>query len=68
MVATEPDWEYAPVRIPPDTDRGLAATVIAMQANLGGWELARVRLHADGTRKVMLRRRRRHRDLPRPAL
>lgn len=61
-------WEYAPVRIPPDTNRSLAATLLTMQAESGGWELDRVRLHADGTRRVWLRRRLRHRHLPGPQL
>jgi hypothetical protein len=68
MEAGETDWEYAPVRIPAGTDRGVAATLLAMQGELGGWELARVRLHPDGTRRVMLRRRPRHRLLPHPVL
>jgi hypothetical protein len=51
------DYEYAPVRIPPGTDRGAAAEHLTLQAEYGGWELDRVRLHADGTRRVWLRRR-----------
>ncbi len=66
--ATRADWEYAPVRIPPDVSRGMAATMLSMQAEAGGWELDRVQLYVDGTRRVMLRRRPRHRDLPGPLL
>lgn len=53
-----PDYEYAPLRLPPGTDRVTATVQLSLQAEYGGWELARVRLYADGTRKVILRRRR----------
>ena len=53
-----PDYEYAPLRLPPGTDRVTATVQLSLQAEFGGWELARVRLYADGTRKVVLRRRR----------
>ena len=63
-------YEYEPVRIPPGTDRGTAAVQLALQAEYGGWELDRVRLHSDGTRQVKLRRRRipARVPLPRPIL
>jgi hypothetical protein len=61
-----PDWEYAPLRIPPGTSRSAAATMLSLQADVGGWELARLQLHADGTRKVILRRRPRLSFLPMP--
>jgi hypothetical protein len=61
-----PDWEYAPLRIPPGTSRSAAATMLSLQADVGGWELARLQLHADGTRKVVLRRRPRLSFLPMP--
>lgn len=51
------DYEYAPLRIPPNVDRSAAAAQLAIQAEFSGWELARVRLFRDGTRQVMLRRR-----------
>jgi hypothetical protein len=64
------DYEYAPVRIPPDTDRGTAAVQLSLNAEYGGWELDRVRRYADGTRRVTLRRRRQpgRPVLPRPIL
>jgi hypothetical protein len=52
------DYEYAPLRLPPNVDRLTATAQLAIQAEFAGWELARVRLYRDGTRKVMLRRRR----------
>jgi hypothetical protein len=51
------DYEYAPLRLPPDVDRMTAAAQLAIAAEYSGWELARVRLFRDGTRQVMLRRR-----------
>lgn len=62
------EYEYVPVRIPPGTDRASAAVLLSLQADTGGWELARVLLHSDGTRKVTLRRRRTHAHLPGPVL
>jgi hypothetical protein len=51
------DYEYAPLRLPPNIDRAGAAAQLAIQAEFSGWELARVQVFADGTRKVLLRRR-----------
>ena len=62
------DWEFAPLRIPPGTSRSAAATMLSLQAETGGWELARLQLHADGTRKVIMRRRARLSYLPKPVL
>ena len=67
-VVVEPDYEYAPVRIPPGTDRVSAAVQLTLQAEYGGWELATLRLHADGTRQVWLRRRRSASWLPKPII
>ncbi|MGA8114079.1 MAG: DUF5703 family protein [Actinocatenispora sp.] len=52
-----PDYEYVPLRIPPDVDRLTAQARLSIQAEYSGWELANVRLFRDGTRQVMLRRR-----------
>ena len=60
------EYEFAPLRIPPGTSRSAAATMLSLQADTGGWELARLQLHADGTRKVILRRRARLSYLPGP--
>jgi hypothetical protein len=53
----EGDWEYQPVRLPPDITRISATVQLGIRAEFGGWELARTLLYADGTRKVWLRRR-----------
>lgn len=63
-VSAAGEYEYAPLRIPADTSRSAAAQLISMQADTGGWELARLQLHADGTRKVIMRRRIRLSYLP----
>lgn len=52
------DWEYRPLRLPPAVSRRTAATQLAIHAEFAGWELSRVLLYADGTRKIWLRRRR----------
>ena len=44
--------------------RVTAATQLAVQAEFAGWELSRVRVYADGTRTVWLRRRRTAAALP----
>lgn len=68
MRSVRADYDYVPVRIPPSTDRASAAVLLSLQADSGGWELAQVLLHTDGTRKVTLRRRRVHAHLPGPML
>ncbi|WP_033345751.1 DUF5703 family protein [Catenuloplanes japonicus] len=60
------DYEYAPLRLPPNVDRMTATAQLAIQAEFSGWELARVQLFRDGTRKVVLRRR--VREQPQPGL
>ncbi len=52
------DYEYAPLRLPPQVDRYTAAAQLTIGAEFAGWELARVQLFGDGTRKVLLRRAR----------
>jgi hypothetical protein len=65
----EPDWEYAPLRIPADVTRPTAAAQLSLHAEFGGWELARVVREVDGTRRVWLRRiRRPAASLPLPDL
>jgi hypothetical protein len=52
------DYEYAPLRLPSNVDRSTATAQLTIQAEFSDWELARVRLFPDGTRQVVLRRRR----------
>ncbi|QGK70020.1 hypothetical protein GIY23_11250 [Allosaccharopolyspora coralli] len=55
---TDPDWEYRPLRLPPGITRISAATQLTIHAEFSGWELSRVLLYSDGSRKVWLRRKR----------
>jgi hypothetical protein len=64
----DPDWEYAPLRIPADVSRNIAAAQLTLHAEYGGWELARVVRYVDGSRRVTLRRRRRFTAVPLPGL
>lgn len=64
----DPDWEYAPLRIPADVTRMNAAAQLSLHAEFGGWELARVVKYTDGSRRVTLRRKRRKTPLPLPVL
>lgn len=51
-------WEYQRLRLPPGVSRLSATTQLSIRAEFAGWELSTVRLYADGTRRVWLRRRR----------
>lgn len=51
------EYEYVPLRIPPGTDRLTTQVQLSIQAEYGGWELARLLMFGDGTRQVLLRRR-----------
>ena len=58
------DWEYRPLTLPPGVSRVTAAVQLSIQAEFAGWELSRVRLYSDGTRKVVLRRKRQRAGVP----
>ena len=51
------EWEYRHLFLPRGTSRGAARRLLTEHAEYGHWELARLRLHADGSRRVVLRRR-----------
>lgn len=53
-----PDVETVLLRLPPEVTRVTASMRLAIEAEFGGWELSRVRLYSDGSRKVLLRRKR----------
>ena len=61
------DYEWIPLRLPPEVTRVRASTRLAIEAEYRGWELSRVRLYTDGSRRVLLRRRKSRIDNPRPA-
>ncbi|MEJ7650690.1 MAG: DUF5703 family protein [Nakamurella sp.] len=52
------DYEYAPLRLDPAMSRSAATTMLTIQAEYSGWELARVLRFSDGSRRVWLRRKR----------
>lgn len=51
------DYEWIPLRLPPDVTRVSASTRLSIEAEYRGWELSRVRLYTDGSRRVLLRRK-----------
>jgi hypothetical protein len=51
------DYEYQRVTLPRGTTRSAAQRVLTDAAEQGHWEIDRLRLFPDGTRKVTLRRR-----------
>ena len=62
------EYEYVPLRLPPDVTRVSASMRLAIQAEFGGWELSRVRLYTDGSRRVLLKRRKTTRPIPEPSI
>lgn len=65
---TSDDWEYIPLRLPPDVTRVTASMRLAIQAEFGGWELSRVRLYTDGSRRVLLKRKKTAHHVPEPGI
>ena len=51
------EWEYRHLVMHRGTTRGDARRVLTDHAEYGHWELARLRLYADGSRRVVLRRK-----------
>lgn len=51
------EYEWIPLRLPPEVTRLSASTRLAIEAEYRGWELTRVRLYTDGSRRVLLRRK-----------
>ncbi|MCB0948254.1 MAG: dihydroorotate dehydrogenase [Mycobacterium sp.] len=65
------EYEWIPLRLPPEVTRISASIRLSIEAEYRGWELTRVRLYTDGSRRVLLRRKRRHdgpNDAEQPAL
>lgn len=59
-VADDPgEYEWVPLRLPPDVTRVTASVRLSIEAEYRGWELTRVRLYTDGSRRVLLRRKKR---------
>jgi len=65
------EYEWIPLRLPPEVTRVSASIRLSIEAEYRSWELTRVRLYADGSRRVLLRRRKRadrQHDPDQPAL
>ncbi|MGE2736996.1 DUF5703 family protein [Mycolicibacterium vaccae] len=60
------EYEWIPLRLPPEVTRVSASVRLSIEAEYRGWELTRVRLYTDGSRRVLLRRKKRHDPLPLP--
>ena len=50
------EYSYLVLHLPRGTPREVARRILTDHAEYGHWELARVRLNADGSRKATLRR------------
>jgi hypothetical protein len=50
------DYSYLVLYLPRGTTRDVARRILTDHAEYGHWELARVALYADGSRKATLRR------------
>ena len=51
------EYEFDKLVIPRDHSRSFVTRLLVERAEHGGWELDRVRISADGTRRVVLRRK-----------
>jgi hypothetical protein len=51
------EWEFDKVTFSREFPRTVVTRLLVERAEHGGWELDRVRIAADGTRRIILRRR-----------
>jgi hypothetical protein len=51
------EWEFERLLISREYSRNVVTRLLVERAEHGGWELDRVRVAPDGTRRVVLRRR-----------
>ena len=51
------EWEFDKVALSREYPRTVVTKLLVERAEHGGWELDRVRVAADGTRRIVLRRR-----------
>ena len=58
------EYEWVPLRLPPDVTRLSASIRLSIEAEYRGWELTRVRAYTDGSRRVLLRRRKSAATMP----
>lgn len=50
------EYEFLRLRLPREISRAGARRLLTERAEYDGWELARLRLFPDGSRRVLLRR------------
>ena len=51
------EWEFERLLVPRDLSRNAVTRMLVERAEHGGWELERVRISPDGTRRIVLRRK-----------
>ncbi len=51
------EWEFDTLTLPRDFSRNVVTRMLVERAEFGGWELDRLRIGADGVRRVVLRRK-----------
>lgn len=51
------EYSYLVLNLPRGTPRDVARRILTDHAEYGDWELAKMRMFADGSRKATLRRR-----------
>ena len=51
------EWEFDQVTFSREYSRNVVTRLLVERAEHGGWELDRVRITADGTRRIVLRRK-----------
>ena len=51
------EWEFERLLVPSDLSRSAVTRMLVERAEHGGWELDRVRISPDGTRRIVLRRK-----------
>lgn len=51
------EWEFEKLTLSREFPRNVVTRLLVERAEHGGWELDRVRIGPDGTRRVILRRK-----------
>jgi hypothetical protein len=51
------EWEFSRMQLPRTHSRSAVRRLLTEAAEYGGWELDRLRLFPDGSRRVVLRRK-----------
>ncbi len=51
------EWEFDKVTFSREFSRNVVTKLLVERAEHGGWELDRVRIDSDGTRRIVLRRK-----------